>query len=47
MDEELQKKLNDILVIEQSIQKKIEPYYDEKETKTMLKKLTDSFMRDK
>lgn len=47
MDEELQKKLNEILVIEQSIQEKTKPYYDEEETQTMLKKLTESFMRDK
>jgi len=47
MDEELQKKLNEMLVIEQSIQDKTKPYYDEEETKTMLKKLTESFMIDK
>lgn len=47
MDEELQKKLNEILVLEQSIQKKTKPYYTDRETNKMLKKLTESFTRGK
>ena len=47
MDEELQKKLNEMLIIEQSIQEKTKPYYNDRETKKMLKKLTESFIRDK
>jgi hypothetical protein len=47
MDEELQKKLNEMLVIEQSIQSKTKPYYNDHETNKKLKKLTESFISEK